>query len=119
LLQTNTFQAVLATNSVHSFAIFLYADGEIQWTTDDASGGINGLGGATPAQIGFDAGDGIHYAAIPESFTDAVINVTQTSNVGVPGVWIFRIDEEEVVIAGCQRITTTGNGIIYIKFSVC
>ena len=112
LLQTNTFQAILATDSVYSFALFLYADGEIQWTTDDASGGINGLSG-TPAQVGFDAGDGVHYATIPGSRSDAIINVTRTSNVGVPGMWVFRIDEEEVVIAGCQRVTAAGNGIVY------
>ena len=45
----------MATNGVNSFVIFLYADGEIQWTTGDASGGTGGLGG-TPAQVGFNAG---------------------------------------------------------------
>ena len=118
VLQTNTFQAVLATDGLFSYVIFLYADNEIQWTTGDASNGTNGLGGV-PAQVGFDAGDGVHYAAIPESCTDAIINITQTSNVGVPGVWMFRIDEEEVVIAGCQRITATENGIALTCILIC
>ena len=108
-VQTNTFQAILATNGLRSFVIFLYADGKIQWTTGSASGGTNGLGG-TPAQVGFDAGDGIRHATIPGSRTDAIINITQTSNVGIPGMWIFRIDEEAVIIAGCQAVTTE-NGI--------
>ena len=95
-----------------SFVIFLYADGEIQWTTGDASNGTDGLGGI-PAQVGFDAGDGIRHATIPGSRTDSIINITQTSNVGTPGVWIFRIDGQEVVVAGCQVVTSAENGKVY------
>ena len=102
---------MLATDGLRSFVIFLYADGEIQWTTGDASSGTDGLGG-TPAQVGFDAGDGIRFASVPGSYTDDIINIAETSNVGVAGMWIFRIDEEEVVIAGCQSIDTTGDGTI-------
>ncbi|XP_065911625.1 protein mesh-like isoform X3 [Dysidea avara] len=112
--KTNTFQAVLATNGLQSFVIFLYADGEIQWTTGDASSGLNGLGGI-PAQVGFNAGDGLRYAAIPQSRTNAIINITRTSNIGVPGVWVFRIDEEDVVIAGCQRLAEEENGTVPIS----
>ena len=114
LPQTNTFQAVLATDSVRSFVIFLYADGEIQWTSGDGSHGVHGLGG-TPAQVGFNAGDGIRHAVIPASYTDAIINITHTSNVDIPGVWVFRVDEETVVIGGCQS-TTAGNekSIVYL-----
>lgn len=63
-MQTNTFQCVLVSDSQLSFVIFLYADGLIQWTTGDASGGMNGLGG-TEAQVGFNAGDGIRFASVP------------------------------------------------------
>ena len=94
---------------MRSFTIFLYADGEIQWTTGDESGGFNGLGG-TPAQVGFDAGDGIRSTTIPGSRTSAIINIAQTSNVGISGTWIFRIDEETIVGAGCNRFTATENG---------
>ena len=41
--QTNTFQAVLADNSLSSFVLFLYEDGGIQWTTGVTNGGINGM----------------------------------------------------------------------------
>ncbi len=104
-LQTNTFQCVMATDGINSFVIFLYADGEIQWTTGDASGGTGGLGG-TPAQVGFNAGDGIRFATVPGSRTSDIINITQTSNVAVPGVWIFRVDEEDIAGGGC---TNEGN----------
>lgn len=43
--QVNTFQAVLITDGVSSFALFNYH--EISWTTGTASGGdpLTGLGG--------------------------------------------------------------------------
>lgn len=97
----------MATNGINSFVIFLYADGEIQWTTGSASGGTNGLGG-TPAQVGFNAGDGIRFASVPGSQTAAIINITTTSNVGIPGVWIYRVDEESIAMGGCSS-ETNGN----------
>ena len=90
-MQTNTFQCVLATNGVESFVIFLYADEEIQWTTGDSSGGSGGLGG-TEALAGINAGDGEHFETIPGSRTASIIYIDKTSNVGVPGIWIFKVD---------------------------
>ncbi|XP_019636956.1 PREDICTED: sushi domain-containing protein 2-like [Branchiostoma belcheri] len=87
----NTFQAVLVSNGRQSFTIFNY--GNITWTTGTASGGdeLTGLGG-TPAQVGFNAGDGIVYYSVNGSQTDAIVDVETTSNVNLPGRWIFRID---------------------------
>ena len=109
-LQTNTFQAVLATDGLRSFVLYLYADGEIQWTSGDSSHGIHGIGGTSP-QVGFNAGDGIRHTAIPTSYISAIINVTQTSNVDIPGMWVFRVDGETVVIGGCQPNANSGNGM--------
>ena len=100
LTQLNTFQCILATNGLNSFAIFLYADGLIQWTTGDASGGAGGFGG-TPAQVGFNAGDGVRFAIVPESRSSEIVNIDTTSNVGVPGAWIFRLDGVNVTMGGC------------------
>ncbi|NXS80475.1 TECTA protein, partial [Erpornis zantholeuca] len=96
----NTFQAVLTTDSEVSFVLLNYAD--IEWTTGAASDGDaeTGLGG-TPAhvdsppifQAGFNSGDDTNFYNIPGSQTDAVINITSTSNVKVPGVWVFRVDD--------------------------
>ena len=91
----------MVTDGRQSFVIFLYADGEIQWTTGGASGGVGGLGGI-PAQVGFNAGDGIRFASVPGSRTAAIINITTTSNVGIPGVWIYRVDEESITMGGCS-----------------
>ncbi|XP_078360280.1 dendrite extension defective protein 1-like [Oculina patagonica] len=87
----NNFQAVLITDGSHSFVIFNYI--KITWTTGTASSGNNtGLGG-TPAQAGFNAGDGRRYFSIPGSRTNQVINLPSQSNVGKPGQWMFRIDK--------------------------
>ena len=80
-----------------TYAIFLYADGEIQWTTGDADGGTNGLGGNT-AQIGFNRGDGTDFGVIPISGTIDVGNVASTSNIGVDGVYIFKISDDTIII---------------------
>ena len=108
MLQTNTFQCILATNGRRSFALFLYADGEIQWTTGDASGGVGGFGG-TPAQVGFNAGDGKRFANVTGSQTSAIVNIDSTTNVDRPGVWIFRIDEEEIEITQECKNDPTGD----------
>jgi len=67
----------------------------IEWTSGDNEGDGNGLGG-TPAQVGFNKGDGVNFAAIPASRMADIINIDSTSNVGIPGVWIFRISDEEI-----------------------
>ncbi|XP_076071661.1 protein mesh-like [Mytilus galloprovincialis] len=96
-----TFQSVLVTNGRHSFTIFLY--NKIEWTTGRASGGnpSTGLGG-TPAQVGFDAGDGFNFYAIEASRTASVINVTSMSNIDHPGKFIFRVDTTQITNGGCN-----------------
>ncbi|NXS59617.1 TECTA protein, partial [Brachypteracias leptosomus] len=91
----NTFQAALTTNTNMSFIILNY--GDIQWTTGTASDGDpeTGLGG-TPAHAGFNSGDDTNFYNIPGSQTDAIINITKTSNVKVPGRWVFQVDDFKV-----------------------
>ena len=95
-MQRNTFQCVLITDGNCSFVTYLYANGMIQWTTGDASGGTNGLGG-TPAQAGFDVGDNMRAFSIPGSLTPAIINIDRTTNVDEPGQWTFRVDLNSIV----------------------
>ena len=83
----NTFQCVLATSELESFVMFLYAD--LQWTTGSNSGGTNGLGGIE-ALAGYNAGDQINSYSIPGSLTSSITNIARTSNVGIPGTWIFK-----------------------------
>ena len=64
----------------------------MQWTTGDSSGGSDGLGG-TEAVAGINAGDGVNSVTISGSLTPSIINITQTSNVGIPGMWMFAVNE--------------------------
>ncbi|NXE29678.1 TECTA protein, partial [Ardeotis kori] len=91
----NTFQAALTTDTKMSFIILNYWD--IQWTTGTASDGDpeTGLGG-TPAHAGFNSGDETNFYNIPGSQTEAIINITKTSNVNVPGRWVFQVDDFKV-----------------------
>lgn len=58
----NTFQLIITDGNdpilPYGNTSFCYKD--MQWTTGDASGGINGFGG-TPATVGANLGDGINY----------------------------------------------------------
>ena len=71
---------------MESFVIIMYADKEIQWTTGDSSGG-------TEALAGINAADDANHITIPGSLTPNIINITLTSNVGIPGVWMFSLRE--------------------------
>jgi len=64
----------------------------MQWTTGDRSGGSRGLSGIE-ALAGINAGDGANSITIPGSRTPSIINVTQTSNVGIPGTWMFKVGQ--------------------------
>ncbi|CAL1537147.1 unnamed protein product [Lymnaea stagnalis] len=108
----NTFQAVLVLDVTGklSFVILNYA--RIEWTTGSNSNGsqTTGLGGG-PAQAGFNAGNKINAYEIEGARTPAIINLTQTSNTGVPGKWIFRIDSAEIETACSQ----SASGKIFFK----
>ena len=68
----------------------MYVDGGIQWTTGDNSGGRNGLSG-TEALAGFNAGNHINSFTIYGSHSSSIINIARTTNVGIPGIWIFKV----------------------------
>ena len=79
----NTFQCVLATSELESFVMFLYVD--LQWTTGDYS--------SVEALAGFNSGDQINSYTLPGSRTADIINIAKTSNVGIPGTWIFKVGQ--------------------------
>ena len=63
--------------------IFLYED--LQWGGGKAVAGIN-------------AGDGTNFITIPGSLSQNILSITETSNVGDPGVWIFEVDTGNLTI---------------------
>ena len=89
--QLNTFQGHILYNSAgnETLVIYLYPPNGINWTTGDGDGGTNGLGG-TPARVGLDFT--VESLFLPESGTAAIINIESLSNIGIPGVFVFRAD---------------------------
>ena len=67
---------VLATDSVQTIAVFIYHD--ITW--------------GERAQIGFNAGDGYTSFIFPEALSNQTLSIDERSNVGEPGVFVYRID---------------------------
>ena len=67
---------MLATDEVQTLAVFIYKD--INW--------------GQRAQIGFNVGDGYTAFVFPEALSDETRSIDEYSNVGEPGVFIYRID---------------------------
>lgn len=87
--KVNTFQVVIASDGFDSYVEFLYADGGIQWI--QGIGDSSGLPDAR-AQAGLVSGDGRLYT-LRGSGTDQIQNLDKWSNVGVNGVWVFRVGQ--------------------------
>ena len=104
----NTFQLVIINRSDRnpSDFDFEFNYAQIQWETGSASGGTGGLGGNS-ARAGFSNGSGdpgtffeIAGSALPGSFldTNAVTGLINASNIGVPGRFLFIVQNGIVVI---------------------
>ncbi|KAE8741013.1 hypothetical protein FOCC_FOCC013459, partial [Frankliniella occidentalis] len=102
-LQTNTFQLVLATDEVYTYAMFNYLN--IQWTTHTEAYGDTTTGeGGSPAYIGFNGGNGTQsYEYKPYSQFTTVRDLSSRGWVnGFPGRHIFRIDEK-ILSGNCNK----------------
>ena len=83
--------------------MFLYAEDEIEWTTGHSGGGTNGLGG-TPAQAGFNCGDGIRSYSLPFSRKNQIVDIDQfPGNTQEKGFWIFQVDQSEIISGECSN----------------
>ena len=80
IMQRYTFQCVLTTNGQDTFVFFLYADGLIQYYV---------------RAIGIYV-DGVNYYTVPR------VNITRTSNVNQPGLWIFKVDDYNIIGGVCH-----------------
>jgi len=88
----NSFQLILTHRSDVSagdFDVELRYE-QCQWTTGDASGGTRGLGGMS-ASAGISSGNGVDVFELPGSRTMAILDLCATSNVGLRGVWRYRM----------------------------
>ncbi|MEN4045909.1 nidogen-like domain-containing protein [Sulfurimonas sp. NWX367] len=86
--KTNAFQLQLKNVGDGNFDIsYIYED--INWTTGDASDGVNGLGG-TVARAGYSAGDGEHYYELPFSGSESGmlgLDTYAVAGTGDTGIW--------------------------------
>lgn len=101
--KVNAFQLQLVNTGEGNFdMIFRYED--INWTTGDASGGYNGLGGVI-ARAGYSAGDDTHYFEIPFSGNQQGMLALEdylVSNASEPGVWKLSVQEGNVSGIGLE-----------------
>lgn len=89
--KTNAFQLSIHEIDQHGNFDVTFRYENIDWTTGDASGGTDGLGG-TVARAGYSAGDGVDYLEFPQSGNqDGMLALDSTSNVGIPGTYIFTV----------------------------
>lgn len=96
-----------ATNLLNSFQLALVDQGSgdfdiefryeaLNWTTGNASGGTNGLGG-TIARAGWNSGSGTYAELSASGNQAAMLGLTDTSNVGVAGLYRFEVRNGQVV----------------------
>ncbi len=80
--------------------VFRYEN--INWTTGDFSGGVDGLGG-TPARAGYSAGDGdpSHYFELSGAGNQSSMLAlpSTTGNTGIQGVYVFQVESGAVTSA--------------------
>jgi autotransporter-associated beta strand protein len=108
----NTFQLVLASDGLQTYALMLYPTGAIQWDRGIVSPEN------TYATVGYDAGDGLNYFNVAGSRTAAVRQLdtaTNTAN-GSTGTQIFALGSDTVaptVYGGAaQAVQLSGNQIV-------
>lgn len=97
----------MATDGQQTFAIYVYVNDRMQWTTGDSDDGQGGFGG-TPARVGIIMDDTTSAHFIPGSGTADILNVHEASNTGLRGLWYFKVDGNTVVVPG----------IIFLMFQV-
>ncbi|HXB41309.1 MAG TPA: nidogen-like domain-containing protein, partial [Bacteroidia bacterium] len=96
----NTFQLIITDGSdpiIQPGNNISFCYGDMQWTTGDASGGVNGFGG-TPATVGINKGDGVNYIQI-SLFDHAGTNYTNPA--GTPPSGVDWLDNKSFVFNCC------------------
>ncbi|XP_066245028.1 protein mesh isoform X1 [Euwallacea similis] len=109
LYKTNTFQMVLATDEVYTYAMFNYLN--LAWTTHTEAGGDTQKGeGGVPAYVGFNAGNGTRFwEYVPYSQSSVIRDLTGRGFAnGFPGRHLFRIDEN-ILVGTCNKDIDAAN----------
>lgn len=92
----NSFQLALIDQGSGNFDIeFRYE--ALNWTTGNASNGVNGLGG-TVARAGWNSGNGNDFYELSAAGNQAaMLGLTDTSNVGVAGLYRFSVRNGQII----------------------
>ncbi|RNA04016.1 sushi domain-containing 2-like [Brachionus plicatilis] len=104
--QRNSFQILLASNGNVSFTIFNYE--KLEWSFN--------LYSYIFGQVGFNFGDGSRSLSLPGSLTENVLNLANDSNIGVPGRWIYRIDDSDIL--DCSSYPYLSRFFFYEYYSI-
>uniref|UniRef100_A0A5S6QIF4 Sushi domain-containing protein n=1 Tax=Trichuris muris TaxID=70415 RepID=A0A5S6QIF4_TRIMR len=96
----NTFQLVLATDEIRSYAIFNYAS--LNWTSSTDAGSLRGRGGYQSSIAGFNGGNGTGFTPLPYSARGEIFKLATYSSVDLPGRWMYRVDEQ-IIAGGCSN----------------
>jgi len=94
---------VLATDGVEIVAMFLY--GDIQWTATNPNSH-----GMIHAIAGVNDGDGINSFTIPGSLTPNIMDIIETSNVDIPGIWMLPLNCKHILLC-CKIIRSCENTV--------
>jgi hypothetical protein len=78
----NTYQLTLTTNGIKSFAIFNYIS--LSWYRL----------GESRSRAFYDVGNGKDYFLFKGSYSEDILKLSIDSNVKIPGLWIFELDNE-------------------------
>jgi hypothetical protein len=107
----NAFQLVIHNTGNGNFD-FEFRYENIDWTTGDASNGVDGLGGVV-ARAGWNSGDGSDFFELPQSDNQSEILALETSsNPGTEpdGNWVFSVVGGQVVTRDGDDTIDGGNG---------
>ena len=86
----NSYQLQLFDRGSGDFDIVFRYD-DINWTTGDASDGVNGLGGIV-GRAGYSGGNGEYYELAASGNQSGILNLDSTAgNTGTTGLWAFEI----------------------------
>ena len=91
-MQENTYQAVIATDGSETYVVFLYQ--RISWSR--------------LTTVGFNAGSGFRGYNLFVTF-DEILNLPNLSNVGIPGAFYFRVDQNFIMLPGMYVCNNQAN----------
>ena len=61
------------------------------------------------ATVGLNAGDGQNFIVLPGSNKVTVVDIEMTSNIGIPGLWAFQVNQMQAHNKGIKPCTCLRN----------